>query len=188
MAAGLLLGGTGLGLMALLVSVEGGYLGVLPGMIAMGLGMGLSMTPSTEAITSSLPAERQGVASALNDVTREFGTSLGVALLGAVFSAGYVAAIAPRLAGIPEAAAAAAGKGIAGALLEARGGEPYAAGLYRAAQDAFVEAWQQAMWAGVLVMAVLLVFVLWRGQQTSREAVARPGARHTAGTALLPPP
>ncbi|WP_439602593.1 MFS transporter [Devosia sp.] len=188
MAAGLLLGGTGLGLMALLVSVEGGYLGVLPGMIAMGLGMGLSMTPSTEAITSSLPAERQGVASALNDVTREFGTSLGVALLGAVFSAGYVAAIAPRLAGIPEAAAAAAGKGIAGALVEARGGEPYAAGLYRAAQDAFVEAWQQAMWAGVLVMAVLLVFVLWRGPQTSREAVARPGARHTAGTVLLPPP
>jgi hypothetical protein len=38
-----------------LVSVEGGYLAVLPGMLAMGLGMGLSMTPSTEAITGSLP-------------------------------------------------------------------------------------------------------------------------------------
>lgn len=42
--------------------------------------MGFSMTPSTEAITSSLPADQQGVASALNDITRELGTALGVAL------------------------------------------------------------------------------------------------------------
>ncbi len=42
----------------------------------MGVGMGLSMTPSTEAITASLPRAKQGVASALNDVTREFGTAL----------------------------------------------------------------------------------------------------------------
>lgn len=36
-------------LMALFVSVGGGYLSVLPGLLAMGVGMGLSMTPSTEA-------------------------------------------------------------------------------------------------------------------------------------------
>jgi len=61
MAAGVLLGAVGLVLMATLVSREDGYLSVLPGMLAMGLGMGLSMTPSTEAITGSLepaPPER----------------------------------------------------------------------------------------------------------------------------------
>ncbi|MBP2478938.1 putative MFS family arabinose efflux permease [Crossiella equi] len=36
---------------------------------------------ATVAITSALPRQRHGVASALNDVTREFGTALGVALL-----------------------------------------------------------------------------------------------------------
>jgi EmrB/QacA subfamily drug resistance transporter len=87
-AAGILLGGAGLALMATLVSVDGGYLAILPGMLAMGLGMGLTQTPSTAAITSALPRERQGVASALNDVTREFGTALGVALLGTVLTAG----------------------------------------------------------------------------------------------------
>ncbi|MDM4719684.1 hypothetical protein QTQ03_08865 [Micromonospora sp. WMMA1363] len=88
MALGIALGGVGLALMASLVSVEGGYLSVLPGIVAMGPGMCLAMTPSTEAITSSLPSSRQGVASALNDVTREFGTALGVALLGSVLPRG----------------------------------------------------------------------------------------------------
>jgi EmrB/QacA subfamily drug resistance transporter len=89
MASGIFLGGAGLVFMATQASVDGGYRSVLPGMLAMGLGLGLSMTPSTDAITSALPRERQGVASALNDVTRELGTALGVALLGAVLSAGY---------------------------------------------------------------------------------------------------
>lgn len=57
-ASGVLLGGAGLALMAMLVSVDGGYLSVLPGMITMGIGMGLAMAPSTEAITSSLPREQ----------------------------------------------------------------------------------------------------------------------------------
>lgn len=51
--------------------------------------MGLSMTPSTEAITNALPENRQGVASALNDLTRELGSALSVALLGALVSSEY---------------------------------------------------------------------------------------------------
>lgn len=169
MALGMLLGGSGLALMSMLVSVDAGYMGVLPGMIAMGLGMGLSMAPSTEAITSSLPRDRQGVASALNDVTREFGTSLGVALLGAMFTAGYGRAIAGRLTGIPEDIAAEVSNGIAGALDLAN--DPATAALLLSAREAFVEAWQQAMWAGVVVMALLLVFVLLRGPRP-QEALA----------------
>ncbi|CAM5328065.1 hypothetical protein SANTM175S_08092 [Streptomyces antimycoticus] len=87
--------------MALFVSVDGGYLSILAGMLAMGIGMGLSMTPSTEAITSSLPRAKQGVASALNDVTREFGTALGVAMLGALLANGYRSAIDDKLDGVP---------------------------------------------------------------------------------------
>jgi len=160
MATGILLGSAGLALMAAFVSVEGGYLSVLPGMLAMGLGMGLSMTPSTEAITTALPRARQGVASALNDVTREFGTALGIALLGAVLSAGYRDALAPRLDGVPGEAADAARSGVAHAL-EAAG--PQAPSLVRAAQESFVDGWQEAMWAGFTVMAALFVYVLVRG-------------------------
>ncbi|MFG1709873.1 MFS transporter [Nonomuraea sp. M3C6] len=165
MASGIFLGGAGLVLMATFVSVDGGYLSILPGMLAMGLGMGLTMTPSTEAITTALPRERQGVASALNDVTREFGTALGVALLGAVLTAGYRGAIDSRLDGVPEDAADTAREGVANALAAADGVGPQAQALTRAAQESFVDGWQQAMWAGAVAMAVLFVYVLARGPQ-----------------------
>ncbi|MER6133689.1 MFS transporter [Streptomyces sp. NPDC001815] len=165
MATGILLAGAGLALMAAIVSVDGGYLSVLPGMLAMGVGMGLSMTPSTEAITSALPRERQGVASALNDVTREFGTALGVALLGALLSSGYRSAIDSRLADVPQGPADTAREGVANALAAANEAGPDAEVLIRAARESFVDGWQHAMWAGVAVMAALLLYVLARGPQ-----------------------
>lgn len=165
MASGILLGGAGLVLMATFVSVDGGYLAVLPGMLAIGVGMGLSMTPSTEAITSSLPRERQGVASALNDVTREFGAAFGVAVLGAVLSAGYKSAIDAQLSGVPTGLADTARSGVANAVAAADGAGPQADALVRVAQESFVDGWRHAMWAGVAVMAVLFVYVLARGPQ-----------------------
>ncbi|MFV2009767.1 MFS transporter [Micromonospora sp. LOL_027] len=174
MAAGIFLGGAGLALMASFVSVDGGYLSVLPGMLAMGLGMGLSMTPSTEAITSALPRARQGTASALNDVTREFGAALGVALLGAIVSAGYRTAVDTRLDELAVDAPDAAREGIATALAAADAAGPYADELVRAAQQSFVDGWQQAMWVGVAVLALLFGYVLARGPQRRPQADQPP--------------
>ncbi|MEU6762323.1 MFS transporter [Streptomyces sp. NPDC046853] len=181
MAAGIALAAAGLALMAALVSVDGGYLSVLPGMLAMGAGMGLSMTPATEAITSSLPRERQGVASALNDVTREFGTALGVALLGALLSAGYRSAIDSRLQGIPRDIADTAREGVANAIGAADGTGARAGALIRAAQESFVDGWQQAMWAGVAVMAALFLYILARGPRRTAQLMSEE-ADIAAGT------
>ena len=71
-------------MLATMVSVEGGYLSLLPGLMVFGVGVGLLMSPSTAAITESLPAEKQGVASALNDTVRELGGAIGIALLGSL--------------------------------------------------------------------------------------------------------
>ncbi|WP_318206326.1 MFS transporter [Streptomyces sp. SJL17-1] len=173
MASGTLLAAAGLVLMATFVSVDGGYPALLPGMLAMGIGMGLAMTPSTEALTGSLPRERQGVASALNDVTREFGTALGVALLGALVSAGYRSTIDTRLDGVPGGVADTAREGVANAVEAAGGAGAHGRALIRAAQESFVDGWQQAMWAGVAMMAALLLYILTRGPQGSR--VETPG-------------
>lgn len=59
---------------------------IVPQMVMMGLGMGLISTPATESILLVLPPARAGVGSAVNDATRELGGTLGVAVVGSVFS------------------------------------------------------------------------------------------------------
>jgi EmrB/QacA subfamily drug resistance transporter len=183
MTVGVALGTLGLALMALFVTVEGGYLSILAGMLAMGIGMGLSMTPSTEAITSSLPRAKQGVASALNDVTREFGTALGVAMLGALLAGGYRSAIDAKLDGVPTDAAATAREGIANAIEVAPKAGNHAQDLIHAAQQSFVDGWQQAMWIGAAVMGVLLVYVAVRGPKNTTPVQADEETAPQAGAA-----
>lgn len=59
---------------------------IVPQMALMGAGMGLISTPATESIMLVLPPARAGVGSAVNDATRELGSTLGVAVIGSVFS------------------------------------------------------------------------------------------------------
>ena len=67
---------------------------VVPQMVLMGLGMGLVSTPATESILLVLPPARAGVGSAVNDATRELGGTLGVAVVGSVFSSVYASSLA----------------------------------------------------------------------------------------------
>jgi len=59
---------------------------IVPQMVLMGLGMGLISTPATESIMLVLPPSRAGIGSAVNDATRELGSTLGVAVVGSTFS------------------------------------------------------------------------------------------------------
>ncbi|MEH3033311.1 MAG: MFS transporter [Aeromicrobium erythreum] len=185
-AAGLGAAAAGLALMALLVSPDRGYVAILPGLAVTGLGAGLAMTPSTEAITSSLPREQQGVASALNDLTRELGSALGIALLGGVVVAGYRSAVEGRLAGVPDDLAAAAREGLANAAAASRDAGPDAAPVLVAAQEAFVQAWQQAMTVGVGVLVVLALLVLLRGPRREHAAPTSGEARPRQDSNLRP--
>ena len=169
MALGIGLGALGAMLMAGFVSVELGYLSILPGLIVMGAGMGFSMTPSTEAITSSLPAGRQGVASALNDITRELGTALGIALLGPLVTAGYSSAIAEKLNDFSEQVVTKAKEGLAHAQLIAPSTGNQQELLVSIARESFVTGWQQAMWVGAGVMVLLFVYILIRGTQSKHS-------------------
>jgi hypothetical protein len=63
-------------------------------MVMMGLGMGLISTPATESILLVLPPARAGVGSAVNDATRELGGTLGVAVVGSIFSSVFGAHLA----------------------------------------------------------------------------------------------
>jgi hypothetical protein len=62
-------------------------------MIVLGIGLGATTAPATESIMGSLSPEKAGVGSAVNDTTRELGGTLGVAIIGSVFSSIYVSAL-----------------------------------------------------------------------------------------------
>jgi EmrB/QacA subfamily drug resistance transporter len=167
MLAGVTLFASGLALLALRASVEGGYLSVLPGLMIVGFGMGLTMTPATTAITETLPQEKQGVASALNDTSREIGGAVGMALLGSVLSAAFRTKMTDSLVGLPDKAVEAAGEGIANAYgvaaqMTTNGMTDEAAQIIEAAKQSFVSAWTHSMWVGVVLaafaIAVLAVF------------------------------
>jgi EmrB/QacA subfamily drug resistance transporter len=57
--------------------------------VLFGAGMGFVAAPATESIMGSLPKEKAGVGSAMNDTTRQTGGALGVAVLGSIFAARY---------------------------------------------------------------------------------------------------
>jgi EmrB/QacA subfamily drug resistance transporter len=93
------------------------YTTIVAQMVLMGLGLGLTTAPATESILSVLPPAKAGVGSAVNDATRETGGTLGVAVLGSVFTTLY----ANHLAGtafntLPTATAHAARDSVAAAL------------------------------------------------------------------------
>ncbi len=72
---------------------------IVPQMLLMGTGLGLVTTPATESILQVLPPARAGVGSAVNDATRELGGTLGVAVIGALFSSLYGARLVELLDG-----------------------------------------------------------------------------------------
>ncbi len=54
------------------------------GWSAFGFGMGLTMSPATNAIMSAVPREKAGAGSAVNNTVRQVAGALGVAILGSV--------------------------------------------------------------------------------------------------------
>src|SRR3546814_8997318 len=102
----------GLITLAFMADTDGGFASVLPATLILGAGVGLTMSPSTAAITSSLPDEKQSVAASLNDTVRELGAAVGIALIGSVLNAAYRANVEAAAAGLPTDAAEAVQDGI----------------------------------------------------------------------------
>jgi EmrB/QacA subfamily drug resistance transporter len=60
------------------------YWEILPGLVVMGVGMALTMTPTTAAAMGSVPRDQAGVGSAVLNSMRQVGGSLGIAITGAI--------------------------------------------------------------------------------------------------------
>ncbi|HEX6444373.1 MAG TPA: MFS transporter [Streptosporangiales bacterium] len=79
-------------LCAFLVPTTWSYLRLLPALAFLGIGIALFTTAVVTAAIRSVPAERSGLASGMNNTARQAGTALGVAVFGAVAGATHPAA------------------------------------------------------------------------------------------------
>lgn len=151
---------------------------LLAAFIPLGSGMALATTPATTAIVSSLPQEKQGVASAVNDLAREVGGALGIAVLGSALTDRYQSGVADSTAHLPAALAGHAQDALPAALAISERLGPRGAGLASTAQSAFVDGFGLAMVIAAAAVAVAAGFVFWRAP---REAVV---TRRAGGASL----
>ena len=149
---GLVLIAAALSIMAQLTA-SSSYWVLAAGLLVLGGGMGAAMTPATSAITSALPRREQGVASAMNDLSREVGGALGIAVLGSIMTAVYRNQL--TLPGVPATVLDQARNSVA---IAAHIGGPLAA----KANDAFTSGFHLAFFAaaGAAVLAAIAVALL----------------------------
>ncbi|WNM23604.1 MFS transporter [Demequina capsici] len=139
-------------------------------------GMALVMTPATNMLMASVPSNRSGMGSAMNDATRELGAAFGVALLGSLIAEDYTSNVSSTAAQLTGEAASAVESSLANAIavsdsIAAQGGAAVdiAAQVASAAREAFMGAAQHAMLISALIAgatALLMLIMLPRDRAT----------------------
>ncbi|BBX04477.1 MFS transporter [Mycolicibacterium moriokaense] len=168
-ALGLFLIGVGLFLMRYL-DAGSSYLDLVWPMLVTSAGIGLCVAPTTSAIMNAVPTEKQGVASAVNDTTREIGAAVGIAVAGSVLAAQYGTVLSPALASYPEQIRSGALESLANALAIADQMGPQGARLADLATAAFIESMSLSLLVLSLVLAVAAAFVaVWAPGRDGRQ-------------------
>ena len=89
--------------------------------VVLGAGLGLTQAPTAEEALAAVPAEKAGLASAVNGSARLFGGTLGVAVIGSVASSVYASRLLGTLPpGLPAGVVATAKGSLGGAALAAQ--------------------------------------------------------------------
>lgn len=90
---GIMISALGMAVFVFTIDVHMALWAILSGFFVQGLGMGLSMPPSTDSIMGSIPKAKAGVGSALNDTTIELSAAMSIAILGSYVNRIYLSHI-----------------------------------------------------------------------------------------------
>jgi EmrB/QacA subfamily drug resistance transporter len=146
------------------------YRVVILQMLMMGTGLGLTTAPATESILTVLPPAKAGVGSAVNDATREAGGTLGVAIIGSVYTSLYASGL------LHSAAARLPHQAFITAQSSVGAGYAAAARAPSALDHALVHAVQNAFMSGIHAGCLVGAGVCWLG---ACGALALPGRQRS---------
>ena len=159
-------------------------------LLVLSCGIGLSVAPTTAAIMVSVPDDKQGVASAVNDAAREIGAALGIALAGSILATRYTETLTPHLTGLPAPVQSAAARSRGEALGAAEQLGPAGAALVDASRTAFLRAMESSLLTLAIVIGVggVLIAAWAPGRDGSQLAVVRRLASRGAASRADEPP
>ncbi len=135
----------------------------------MGLGLGLVLPQATNGILASVPRERSGLGSAVNDGMSELGGSLGVAILGSLLALGYRNSVEEQISAAGDAIASIPG-GVIDAVRESLAAGVLAVGrlpveesgpIREAAGGAFVSGMTTALLVAAAIVGAGTVLAWW---------------------------
>jgi EmrB/QacA subfamily drug resistance transporter len=177
-----LLGLTAILSTALLWTSDMSYLPIGLWFFGMAVSMGWIMGPATGSVMSSVPEEKAGVASAMNDVTREVAGALGTAVIGSLITSLYASRVSDATAALPAGARSAARDSVGQAqAVAAQLPADAAARLSDAAGAAFTDALGIGF-AVAATFAAAAALLVWRRLPAKRPAPAPAVALATEGS------
>jgi hypothetical protein len=155
-----------------MTSVSSGGLYVAAWMAVAGLGTGIAMATAMSAALVELSADKSGVGAAVLQAVNKTGGPFGIAVLGSVLSAGYLARL--HLSGLPAAAAATIRQSVFGGVAVAS--KLHSASLLASVQAAFVHGMDMALVVstGIALAGVILTLVFLPASNAPRKTV-QPG-------------
>jgi hypothetical protein len=141
------------------------------------LSMGCVMGPATASVMGAVPKEKAGVGSAMNDVTRQVGGSLGTAVIGSLVASFYGSRVSDAASGLPSGARSAVTDSIGGAdAVAAQLPADQGASLSHAAASAFTDALGLGLCAAAVAALVAAVVVVRRLPARAAEEPQRGAA------------
>lgn len=151
---------------------------VLAAYAFVGTGVGLSATPASRALMSSVPQSHAGMGSAFLDLTRDLGGAILQAMLGGILAAAYAKQMTADIRGLPAEQAAQVTDEIADQLTSSFAGAAEVASHYsppvsqeiiNAASSAFTDGKSAAIMLALALTLVGFAIVRWRFPEKSVE-------------------
>jgi DHA2 family multidrug resistance protein-like MFS transporter len=171
-----------LGFLTMLLLWEEGiaYWKVGLGYAFIGAGVGFAGTPASHSLTGSVPVNRAGMASATADLQRDLGGAIMQSVLGALLTAGYVAAVSAAIAVSPQKARITAGveneltKSFASAADTASRYPHYSQAIIEGARKSFIHGDHWAYIAGIIaiLLGAAIVFTLFPRHERELQLLA----------------
>jgi DHA2 family multidrug resistance protein-like MFS transporter len=158
----------GFAIMLAIWGLSSSYIAIGIAYAFVGVGVGIAGTPSSHALTDSVPVSKVGMASGTGDLQRDLGGAIMQSIMGAILGAGYAASLGHAIAHAPANVQAQITAEMRDALTKSFGSAVDLASKYPEYKTAVIQAARESFLAGAnwayasgIIAAILGAALVW---------------------------